>query len=479
MFFQGFEVNYWDPRYVRNIDKLPKPDYGIKRELDVLFKSSTGDNLCADVFRPDVGRREERFPSLLAFSAYGKSSQSIKAPSQTWHSLFFDHDVEAGDIDFFVERGFVVVVVDPPGVGKSEGVYQGPYSRGDCQAGYDTIEWMANQPWSNAKVGMIGISYFGNIQLHIAALRPPHLKAIMPYGYFDDLYLHSLRGGILNSFYFHLETYLAAHTAVSESESLYDEKQLKQMIKDRLNDPDIGNLSYLVRILNVWPPRHHPWYFDILMHPLDGPFWQNRSSLPKMGKIQIPMYLTGGWHPDRTYVQGPFRAFMTHEPKPRVAVYLYGYPDLPFRIMNADLLRWYSHWLLDIDTGVLDEPPIKILVMGSDQFRWENEFPLARTKWTKFYLKTFSRLANEPEITDDIPPDCLTHIPPSVTTEINSLKYETNVFSHPVEVTGQMSLHLYASIDTKDANIIARLHDKYQGESRLIGKGYLKLSIED
>ena len=105
---------YWDRRYVRNIDKLSKPVYGIIHEKDVWMSLRDGTKLCMDVFRPQT---EEKCPGLLSWSAYGKSIQSIKRGGQPPESLVFDHSLEAGDIEFFVSRGYVFVIPDPRGIG--------------------------------------------------------------------------------------------------------------------------------------------------------------------------------------------------------------------------------------------------------------------------------------------------------------------------------------------------------------------------
>ncbi len=470
---------YWDIRYVKNLDKLPKPIYKIKKEEDVYVPTRYGDKLCVDIYRPDA---EGKFPALLAFSAYGKSSQAVKIPPQGWDSHVFDHCVEAGDIEFFVTRGFVFVIADPHGIGKSEGEWYGPYSKKEQEDCYDLIEWIAQQPWCNGNVGMIGISYFGIIQLLAAAQQPPHLKAIMPIECTDDWYLHSYPGGILFTFYYALESNIAMNNPVPESSKLYSEEELKRKIKERLEDPDIKNNSCLVRVLTTWPPKNHPVFFDILLHPFDGQFWHERSAYTKYDKIKIPVYLCDPWRQPRRYVQGLWRAFMDSKlnvSKKAMVFETWETTRLPYRIANYEILRWYSHWLLGIDTGIMDEPPIKIFVSGVNKYRWEYEFPLTRTKWTKFYLRTFGRLDTEPEQDENIPPDGLTHIPPTVTTEVHSLRYSTEPFLEPFEITGPIAMYVYAAIDAEDANIIVKLWDIGPDGKRIgfpLSVGCLRLS---
>lgn len=474
MKFQGIEVPYWDPRYVKDVERLPKPKYKIKEEKDVFLRSRRNDKLCVDIFRPEA---EGKFPGLLAFSAYGKAVQSIRISPQPFQSLVFDHTIEAGDIEFFVSRGFVIVIADPHGIGKSEGVWHGFHSVYDQEDAYDIIEWIASQPWCNENVGMVGISYFSVIQPLVAAMHPPHLRAIMPYEFVDDQYLHTYWGGIVTSRYHMIENYCAVHSGKSESEELYDTEQLKEKIGIALKDPDLGNLSYTLRVLSCWPPRDHPAYLDTILHPLDGSFWHRRSAYRTWDKIDIPVYATGPWSPSRRFSKAPFKMFMELKNKPKVAIYERGFPELPFRKYNWDLLRWYSHWLLGIDTGIDGEPPIKIFVSGVNRYRWENEFPLKRTNWTKLYLRTFARLDTEPEGDERLPPDSFTHVPPSVSNEIHFVRYLSRPLTNALEITGPIALHLYVSIDTTDANLIAKLWDVYPTNQRLLlVEGSLKLS---
>ena len=150
---------------------------------------------------------------------------------------------------------------------------------------------------------------------------------------------------------------------------------------------------------------------------------------------------------------------------------------LPYRFANEDILRWYDHWLKGINTGVMEEPPVKIFVRGVNRYRFEEEWPVARTKWTKFFLKRFGKLDVEPEQDKGIPPDNMIHVPPIVSTDIPSLRYSTESLSSPIEVTGPIALYLHAAIDKEDANFISRLWDVLPNGERIpLSNGYLKAS---
>lgn len=470
---------YWDRRYVKNLDKLSKPVYKIKEERDVYVPMRDGVKICVDIFRPDV--EGEKFPALLCWASYGKSIQSLRNTPVPVQSLVFDHTQEAGDIDFFVKRGYVIVVADPRGIGKSEGEWYGIYCEQEQKDMYDLIEWIAKQPWCNGNVGMLGLSYFGKSQMLAAGEQPPHLKAIMPITVSTDYYLHCYRGGILNTYYYGFLHLCPANNPVPESLKLYGEDELKRKMQERLEDPDIRAMPLFVKILTTWPPRFHTLFLDILLHPLDGPFWHKRGAKYKYDKIKIPVYMLNGWSPEG----GRFHGFDAYtDPRLNVPKKLFVYGtffrviQLPgIRFLNEEILRWYDYWLKGIDTGIMDEPPIRIFVRGVDKYRWEYEWPLARTKWTKFYLKRFGKLETTPELDEDLPPDSFTHVPPTISTEVQSLKYSTDPLTKPLEVTGPIALYLYAAIDQEDANFIAKLYDVFPNGKRIpLQTGYLKAS---
>lgn len=151
--------------------------------------------------------------------------------------------------------------------------------------------------------------------------------------------------------------------------------------------------------------------------------------------------------------------------------------ELPYRCMNEECLRWYDHWLKGINTGLLDEPPLKLDIVDAG-YRYENEWPLARTEWRKLYLRTFSKLRWEPDPEDNLQPDSFNHMPPNITSNVDSLVYTSERLNKPMEFTGPIELHLFASIDAEDANFIVKLWDVFpDGQRHLLSIfGSLKAS---
>ncbi|MFA5514256.1 MAG: CocE/NonD family hydrolase [Sphaerochaetaceae bacterium] len=469
--------NYWDRRYIKNLDKLSKPLYSVVEHRDIWLTLRDGTKLCCDLFLPDG---LERSPTLVSWSAYTKTMQSIKRGSIPPESLLFDHSLEAGDIDFFVSRGYSYLIPDPRGIGKSEGEFYGVYNPVEQVDTYDTIEWCAQQPWSDGNIGMIGYSYFGIIQILTAAQQPPHLKCIMPCSYVDDYYQHGYYGGVAATYMSIYWELCPSHTPVPWSLKKYGEKRVKEIMEQRLKDPDIAINSYFTKILTTWPPYYHTFYLDYLLHPLDGEYWQERSANQIYDKVKVPVYLHCAWSPMGRW-SAPIFAAMNDKrlASPKRLGVLEGYDglELPYRALNEECLRWYDHWLKGVDTGIMDEPPFKFTIINGG-VRYENEWPLARTEWKKLYLRAFNKLRWAKDTDGNLPPDGFVHLPPSVSTDVNGVEYTTGRFNQPMEFTGPIELTLYLSVDTDDANLIAMLYDVLpNGENMpLLRYGALRLS---
>ncbi|MCR8644022.1 CocE/NonD family hydrolase [Paenibacillus sp. N1-5-1-14] len=458
---------YWDSRYTKNLEQLSKPIYQVKEERDVWMTLRDGTKICVDIFRPDT--EDEQFPALLSWAAYGKTIQSMKRGTIPPSSLLFDHSLEAGDIDFYVKRGYGFIIPDPRGIGKSEGEFYGVYNPQEQEDVYDVIEWMAELPWCDGNVAMNGYSYFGIIQMLVAAQQPPHLKCIMPLSFTNDYYQHGYYGGVGNTYMSIYWELSPANNPVAWSTKLYDDKELQQKMADRLQDPDIAVNSYFAKILTTWPPKYHTFYLDYLLHPHDGPFWEARSAKSMYDKVKVPVYMKCGWSPNGRWSAPAFEAFNNESlnvPKRMAVMEAYNGLELPYRFMNEESLRWYDHWLKGVDTGIMDEPPIKLNIIGAG-YRYEKEWPLARTEWRKLYLRSFGKLRWEVDPEGQVPPDSLTHLPPNISTEVKTLTYTSDILTRPMEFTGPIELHLFAAIDAEDANFIVKLWDILPGGSRL------------
>jgi predicted acyl esterase len=466
---------YWSSRYLKSVDKLSKPLFKTQEEKDVYVAVSDGTKLCTDIFRPDV--EGKKFPALIAWSSYGKSEQSVQRDPLPAGALLLDHSVEVPDLDFFISRGYVFVIPDPRGVGKSEGEWNGMFSPQEQKDLRDVIEWVASQPWCDGNVGMAGVSYFGHIQPLAASEQPPHLKAIMPWTVFYDFYDWISPGGMLYDFFHCFLINNSPNNPVSESERTYSAEELRSKIQAALQDPFVKSNTYYVKILNNWPPRYNTWFLDILLHPFDAPIWHSRSPRNKADKIKIPTYLLGSHK-----VLDGFTDPNLDVPKKAFVVGVYPFPSAhpcPYRYTQEEMLRWYDYWFKGIDTGLMDEPPIKLYITGVGRYRYENEWPLARTVWTKFYFQQFKKLGAEIPHYYNAGPDAFTHVPSELRTldfDVPSLTFSTDPLSQSLEICGPVGLYLYASIDAEDANFIVELQDISAAGKTVVAYGGLRAS---
>jgi len=137
--------------------------------------------------------------------------------------------------------------------------------------------------------------------------------------------------------------------------------------------------------------------------------------------------------------------------------------ERPFHSFHGEILKWHDQWLKGIDTGIMDEPPVKYWVMGANEWRTASDWPLPQTQWTKFYLQSWGRLTTRdwtPSSVDDfVPPDAFVQMPPSQTNDIQKLRYVTDPLPCDVLVAGPAVLNLFAAIDQDDTNWIVILKD--------------------
>ena len=446
----------------------PPSDYGRPRQhrqivcdKDVAVPMRDGVNVVLDVYRPDAAGR---FPVLFAFGVHSKELQGHELPQTfppqpSWSSLWLGH-AEAGDTEFFVSRGYVHVIGSPRGFLKSG---DGGSREWDS---YDVIEWIAQQPWCDGNIGMIGIGAFASEQFHLARQQPPELKAIFPYdprgayGKFGG-FREEYPGGVLHAFRYLMDHFSSAHTARGAPGELSPEKEAKW--REAMADADIRMYPHLHNVL-VQKGQHMPRYFDVLIDPYDREETITEAEAD-FEKITLPSYTGAGWYgyTYKTHLAGA-QTYFNKIPAPKKMM-LTGpaHPDRPLRALRGEMLRWYDHWLKGIDTGLMEEPPVTYWAMGANEWRRGTDWPLPETQWTKLYLASWERLTAEPyigsSVDDYIPPDVFAQMPPTQTNRIAKLRYLTDPVPHDLLIAGPSVLTLFAAIDREDTNWIIILKD--------------------
>jgi putative CocE/NonD family hydrolase len=478
-------------------------------EKNVPCKLRDGVILYADIYRPN---NEGTFPVLLTRLPYNKDLP------------YYSHRYI--DTNRLVENGFVVIIQDVRGRFQSKGKFH-PF-RQEANDGYDTVEWAASLPYSTGKVGMFGLSYYGYTQLLAATKKPPHLAAIFPAMTLNDQRNGATyRNGVYQPGF--TETWTLESIAPDLLKRKYENPEERTNAIRNLAD-QLNKIEELCRLfpVNQWPPLKEmdiaDYFFEELDHPIeDEEYWKESSIIDKYKDFQLPAFHLGGWYdcfigPTLTnYVEmtktgyhqnlivGPWGHgnFEPSQGECFYGVHASGnWIELKQDVTDLHI-RWFTHWLKGIDTGMETEPHVKIFIMGINQWRDEEEWPLERTKYTHFYLHsggyantkkgdgTLSVTPPVSETTDTFVYDPKNPVPtkggrtlfagpmtmgPFDQHEIEErpdvLVYSTEPFTDPIEVTGPVKMKLWASSDAKDTDFTAKLIDQTpDGKSIILAEG--------
>jgi putative CocE/NonD family hydrolase len=465
-------------------------------ERDVEVRMRDGVVLRADIYRP---KEDGKFPVLLLRTPYDKQ----------------------GDRDMgmtLAARGYVVILQDVRGRYTSQGQwYPFKYESAD---GYDTIEWAATLPYSDGKVGMFGGSYEGATQLLAAISHPPHLAGIFPEETASNFY----EGWVYQGGAF---------------EQWMSESWTASLARDTLNRrvrEDTNPLSWIEKLpLSSFPvqgpaPQEQlaPYFFDWLAHPSYDKFWKELSIDEHYGEITVPVFHGGAWYD--IFLGGTLRNYMglkSHangeaaRQGQRLMIGVGGHAGDGRKVGEVDfgsssessefelLLRWYDHLLKNIPNGSGQDKPVRIFVMGRNEWREENEWPLARARTTSYYLQSDSKansaqgggrltpqmgrnqLENDkftydpanPVPTHGGPLCCARSLQPagpmdqrSVEARNDVLVYTTPAFQDDFEITGPVSLDLYVSSSAVDTDFTAKLVDVWpNGFAQNLNEGILRM----
>ncbi|MBG7610160.1 MAG: CocE/NonD family hydrolase [Anaerolineae bacterium] len=311
---------------------LPVAD-GVKLLKNARIPTRDGLHLAADIYLPDTFNPNYCFPVVMEYTPYRKNE--INYAARPFYLRLPKH-------------GYAVARVDIRGTGDSEGVSVDEYTRQEQLDGYDAVEWLAEQPWCDGHVNMMGISYGGFTALQVAAHNPPHLTSIIPIDFTDDRYTDDChyRGGLMRLYYdiaYYGGLMIARNALPPFSE--YSGDGWAEIWEEHL----AGNEPYLLE-----------WY----RHQTDGPYWRNGSVADKPGKICCPVFLIGGWRDG--YMNPPLRLYQTLTVPRKVLLgpWNHALPNIAIPGPRIDylqeVLRWLDHWNKGINTGIMDEPPVTV-----------------------------------------------------------------------------------------------------------------------
>ena len=386
-----------------------EPAYEVVARKNVMVPMRDGVRLATDIYLParNGAAVEGRFPVILSRTPYGKGGA-------------------AADAKYYVPGGYVLVSQDTRGRGESDGIWH--WMTDDRQDGYDAIEWIASQPWSDGKLGMMGCSYVGATQ-HLAAMeRPPHLTTIIPA---DPSINHGL-GAIIYGGAFRLRVWNWCVAQAATGSRQARDPALKSVLVQQAQDRRQYLLNLPLR-RGLTPLRVASEYEDMLLkmmeHRRNDTFWRFSNIIQYAGEHKdIPVFLIGGWYDlfssstTETFValkktiQGPVHLIIgpwIHGMQGRS----HGQVDFgPDAAVDMKPIRraWFDRWLkgiqADFGSKAPFRTPVRMFVMGTGdghktsdgklyhggQWRDVADYPLAEARPTKYYLHAGGGLSTTP-----------------------------------------------------------------------------------
>ena len=383
---------------------------GMIIERDITVKMRDGVKIYIDIFRPE---KEGKYPVLINWGPYGKLGRikhDIRGNCGISDDEFNEYTVfEAGDPVYWCRNGYILINPDPRGAWNSEGdlTFMSDQEAEDC---YDLIEWAGTQNWSNGKVGMQGVSYLAWTQWRVAALNPPHLAAINPWEGVSDFYRE-----------------MAYHGGIPETHfrSLFQ-----------------SNVSFSTT-------RVEDYAEMAKQHPLFDDYWASKNA--DLSKITVPAFIVASWPDHGLHNRGTLEGFKEIASKDKWLL-VHGRKKWWhfYQKENVEKQRqFFNRFLKGIDNHVKDWPKVMLeirekLYVGSS--RTENEWPLARTQYTKLFfnasngkmnMSLFKKKAQFRYNVNDI------------TDKTQNAKFEFK-FDKKTELTGYMKLKLWVQAEGSD-----------------------------
>ena len=468
-----------------------------------------GIQISSDVYMP-VG--DGSYPTIILRTPYDNISAS---------------DLQRVGHLYFAQRGYAVVTQDVRGRYDSDGEWYPFVSESDD--GYDSIDWVAKQSWCDGNVALIGSSYRGLTQWQAAQNPHPSLKAAVPRVAYSNTYHNWVYTGGAFQLAFNLSWSLMMSDRVNQPQHLFLPKEAH--ISTYMNHlPLITSDEAAGRNVRMWK--------DWVNHPSYDSYWESMKPIDAhYADVDVAAYSMGGWFD--VFLQGGLNNFMgvtkhgktekiRRSQKMIVGPWIHGLGALGAESITGDIdfgdnalidlydeqLRWYDYWLRGIDNGIMDEPRVKVFVMGANRWRESDEWPIPGTKYTPYYFHsngTANSLLGDGTLNrtkpGDEPSDHYTYDPNHPVMTIGGstccneetlpvsmgprdqrpneyrpdvLVYSSDVLESDVEVTGPVKLILYASSSAKDTDFSAKLVDVFpDGYAMNVAQGIQRARYRD
>lgn len=434
------------------IDSVAFP-YIYEENATVTLRNNT-DLIRCNVYRP---KGLPKAPVLVTYGPYGKdipyrdfhpkSFSEVNPEHKSEHSAW-----ETPDPGFWTNHGYAIVRADERGTGQSPGLLD-TMSRGTSEAFFDVIEWAAEQPWSTGKVGLLGISYYAGSQWRVAARRPKGLACIIPWEGMSDYYRDRCRhGGILSNafikFWWDRQVVSNQYGKAGKKtrnwgpDTLEGDLSEEQLAKNR-QDQNVDNAKNQFR---------------------DDPYYASKEY--SLEDIQVPLLSVANWGGILLHLRGNVEGYVHAGSRLKYLRFITGRHDLPFYYPEeVEIQRSFlDAFLKDDDRAGWSNgqaPKVDLVIRkGNPGYnnasaekaafprRIENEWPIARTQYTRYYL-TSSQTLTTTEPRETSPSKLSYHAPTSTlssSSSSSSLLFITPPFSFPTEITGPITAHLHVSL---------------------------------
>jgi len=418
---------------------------GMRVEWDVPIGMDDGLVLRADVYRPE---REGRFPVILSYGPYAKGLAFQDGYPSAWQRMVAEHpDVAHGstnkyqnwevvDPEKWVPDGYACVRVDSRGAGRSPG-HIDHFSPRETRDFYLCIEWAGVQPWASGKVGLNGISYYGINQWHVASLAPPHLAAMCIWEGAADWYRDMTHhGGILSTFWANWYDMQVKTVQYGLGERGPRSRVTGELVcgDETLTDRELQR-------------NRCDFGDDILAHPLDDGYHKGRS--PVWEKIIVPLLSAANWGGQGLHPRGNFEGFARAASKDKwleahgIEHWTHFYTDYGVGLQK----RFFAYTLKGEQNGWDRQPRVQLQVRHVDRFveRHENEWPIARTRWTRFHLDPAGHalVSESPRSAASVSYDAFG----------DGVTFISAPLEHETEITGPLAARLFVSSSTTDADL--------------------------
>ena len=452
---------------------LSEPSHTVTTDFEVKVPMRDGIHLAVNVVRPSA---PGKYPVVISYWPYGKDPNP-----------------------YFAERGYIAVFAEGRGTGTSEGVMADYFDAQSFRDGYDLVEWAAHQSWSTGKVGMWGISYGAINSTRVAALKPPHLTAISVNSSYANFFGdHWYPGGVRSN-----------HPYVWHGAS----NVLATMLRGPVYDDGKGG-KYID--LDIWK-RHQAengwrkFFQPQWEHPNYDEYWQEKDLRSKYSDFSVPTLQFANFFDHARNHDEAYQNYLVLKAKKvqqKLVVGPWTHGGIgPSHVVDFQLttLAWFDHFLKGVDNGITREPPVTLFVMRENRWRNEEDWPIARTVPTRYYLSSSGALGTRaPTGKQLVMPRGFTYqpwvgsaagpygtwfdaaytdylsLPDQRVDEAESLTFTTGALSEDTEVTGMAEITFFATSSASNTDFTIKLSDVIpDGRSELVTRGWINSSYRE